>query len=283
LFENLVIHVADGAEQSVLYGIDQATGQIVWRVPRASSGSWCSPVLMNAGTADAPQWQVIVNGTGADSGSPGVVIAYDPRNGEEIWRARGTTDIPCPTAIVGENMIVSATGGNGPVFALRPNGQGDVTDSHVSWRSASGGPYVPTGLIYRDRLYLVSDNGLLTCQNVADGELVWRKRLQGAFSASLLAGGGNVYATSERGDIYVFHAGDKFELVATNRLHEPCLATPAAAHGELYVRSERHLYCVGEAPLLASDSPLPAAQSPAIRSPGDIISPSSEILSTEKP
>ena len=177
LFENLVLHVGDGDGSSAIAAYDQTTGREVWKTPRQSRGSWSSPVLMNAGTSAEPQWQVIVNGTGSGSGSAGEVIAYDPRSGAEIWKARGTTDIACPTAIVGDGLLVSASGGNGPIFAIRPNGRGDVTNSHVAWRLSSGGPYVPTGVIYRDHLYLISDGGMATCHRLNDGAIVWRKRL----------------------------------------------------------------------------------------------------------
>jgi outer membrane protein assembly factor BamB len=136
----------------------------------------------------------------------------------------------------------------------------------------SGGAYVPTGVIYADRLYLISDAGLVTCHRLDDGSIVWRKRLQGAFSASLVAGAGHLYAVSERGDVYVFKAADRFELVATNRLREPCLATPALAHGEVYLRSERFVYCIAKPIELAAEpaSVAPTVDPAAIRSPADV-------------
>ncbi|HTN77910.1 MAG TPA: PQQ-binding-like beta-propeller repeat protein [Pirellulaceae bacterium] len=271
LFENLVIHTTDGEHGADLIACDQATGSEVWRTARRSRGSWCSPVLLNSGSESAPAWQVVINGTGSASGSPGEVIAYDPRSGAELWKVAGTTDIPCPTAIAGAGLLVSATGGNGPILAMKADGRGDVTTTHLAWKLASGGPYVPTGVIYRERLYLITDGGVATCHSLSDGAVLWRKRLHGAFSASLIAGGGNLYAVSERGDAYVFQAADRFELVATNRLHEPCLATPAIAQGELFLRTQQHLYCVTQTTIAANDADSPAPIAPAaIRSPGDV-------------
>ncbi len=254
LFESLVICVCDSEDSSHIVAFDQANGNEIWRTSRTSRGSWSSPVLMNSGSTVAPKWQVIVNGTGSGSSSAGEVIAYDPRSGAEIWKVRGTTDIACPTAIVGDNLIISATGGNGPIFAIRPDGQGDVSASHVRWRLPSGGPYVPTGVIYRERLYLISDGGVATCHRLDDGTILWRKRLQGTFSASLVAGGGHLYAVSERGDVTVFKATDQFELVATNRMHEPCLATPALVGGEIIFRTRQELICVGHNTLATRDT-----------------------------
>ena len=272
LFEDLLIHVVDGDSDSAIIAFDKLTGQQVWRTPRDSRGSWSSPVLVNAGTTEMPQWELVVNGTGSPSGSSGLMIGYDPRTGAELWHCAGTTDIPCPTAIAGEGVVVSSSGSNGPVFAVRPGGQGDVAPSHRVWMLPTGGPYVPTGVIYQKRLYIVSDAGMVSCLRLQDGTNLWRKRLQGAFSASLVAGANQVYAINERGDIYVFRAGETFELIATNRLHEPCVATPAIAHGELYLRSQQHLYCIAEVNLAASE---PADRAPgvdpaAIRSPADL-------------
>jgi hypothetical protein len=272
LLGDLLIHVIDGENDSAIVAFDRTNGQEVWRTPRASRGSWTSPVAIDDGDAATPAWQVIVNGTGSGNSSPGDVIAYDSRTGAEIWKARGTTDIACPTAIVGQDLVVSTSGGNGPIFAIRPDGRGDVTQSHCTWRLPSGGAYVPTGVIYADRLYLISDAGLVTCHRLDDGSIVWRKRLQGAFSASLVAGAGHLYAVSERGDVYVFKAADRFELVATNRLREPCLATPALAHGEVYLRSERFVYCIAKPIELAAEpaSVAPTVDPAAIRSPADV-------------
>jgi outer membrane protein assembly factor BamB len=260
--------VVDGESQSAIVAFDKANGQEVWRTPRASRGSWTSPILVNAGSDDAPRWELIVNGTGTPSGSPGAVIAYDPATGRELWKVLGTSDIPCPTAIAGDGIVISSSGSNGPIFALRP---GEIDSPRKIWSLPSGGPYVPTGIIYENRLILISDSGQATCHRLEDGEVVWKKRLHGAFSASLVAGGGNIYAVSERGDVYVFKSGDRFELVTTNRLREPCLATPAIVGDEIILRTQRHLYCIGETHLAASAAAdvSPAVEPHVIQSPAD--------------
>src|SRR5690606_36563520 len=110
LFENLLIDVVDGDSDSAIVAFDKLTGQQVWRTPRASRGSWSWPVLVNAGTTDMPQWELVVNGTGSPSGSPGIMISYDPRTGAQIWHCAGTTDNPCPTTIAGDGLVVSSSG-----------------------------------------------------------------------------------------------------------------------------------------------------------------------------
>jgi outer membrane protein assembly factor BamB len=244
LHGNLVIQTCDGESESFIAAFSKSTGAIVWRMPRDSRRGWSTPALVEVNRNGKLQFELVVNGTGSTNGAPGFVIGYDPQTGAELWKVRGTTDIPCPTAIVGSGLVISSSGSNGPLMAIQPGGRGDVTHSHVVWQLPTGGPYVPTGLIYQDRLFTIADSGMAACHNVADGELLWKKRLRGTFSASLVAGDGNVYATSEQGDVHVLAAGDKFELLATNRLDESCFATPAIAHGEIYMRTAHHLVCI---------------------------------------
>ena len=147
--------------------------------------------------------------------------------------------------------MISSSGANGPIFAVRPGGEGDVGLSHVAWRLTSGGPDVASGVIDAGRLYVVSGRGVATCYRVSDGYELWRTRLAGDFSASLIAGAGHIYATSEQGDVYVLTTGDEFAQVAKNSLHERCLATPAIAGHEIYLRTEHRLYCI-ETPVIAT-------------------------------
>lgn len=272
--DRLVIHVVDGASESAIIGVDKQTGQVAWRTARAGRGSWSSPVVVDSDAAGLTRTLVVVNGTGTVAGE---VIAYDPTDGREVWKVRGTTDIPCPTAIVGEGLVVSTSGSNGPMFAIRPDGAGDVSDTHRAWHIPSGGAYVPTGVIDGGRLFTISDSGQVACLRVEDGTVLWRKRLQGTFSASLVAGAGNLYAVNERGDVYVFKSAEKFELVSTNRLRQACVATPAMAHGEIYLRTHEHLYCIADVQVASAE---PADVAPAVApsstaSPGDLESPSS--------
>ena len=246
LFEDLVIQLADCQAESSIRAFRQATGEPVWSTPRQSTGCWTTPVLIetpNAG-AGGSRFELIVNGTGTADGSPGYVIAYDPRTGQELWRVRGTTDIVCPTAIVAGGLIYSMSGRNGPILAIQPGGTGDVTQSNVVWKTTRGGPYVPTGVAYRNRLYVVNDGGVLACHNAGDGTRIWQQRLRGAFTSSLVAGDGHIYAINERGTVYVVAADDQYKLLAENDLDERMLATPAVSHGELLLRAETHLWCI---------------------------------------
>ncbi|MBL9124075.1 MAG: PQQ-binding-like beta-propeller repeat protein, partial [Planctomycetaceae bacterium] len=277
LFEGLVIQLCDSAQNSSIAAFEQSTGKEVWRTRRDSGGSWSTPVFVEA-TPDGsgtPRTEMVVNGTGTD-GSLGYVIAYDPRTGAELWRVQGTSDIPCPSIVQVGGMVISMSGRNKTIMAIRPGGAGDVTESHVVWRLRRGGPYVPTGIAYRNRLYVLADGGLLTCFNPGNGDEIWHKRLKGTFTASLVAGGGQIYACSERGAIYVFAAAEEFRELETNDFDQAWLATPAISRGELFLRGEGQLYCVAaiapaepaappasaKAPSKVTESPEPTPQQP---------------------
>jgi outer membrane protein assembly factor BamB len=245
LFDNIVIQLCDSSAQSDLKAFDKKSGERVWRNERRSTGSWSTPVLVESlDVAGRPRQDLVVNGTGAEGGHAGWVIAYDPNDGHELWRVSGTTDVVCPTAILGGGLVVSTSGRNGPIMAIKPGGSGDVTKTNIVWKYPQGGAYVPTGLAYRNRLYTIVDGGVVSSFNLGSGEPIWRERLKGSFTASLVAGDGHIYATDEYGVIYVLSADDAFKTLATNDMQERITATPAIAGGDLFLRTETQLYCV---------------------------------------
>jgi outer membrane protein assembly factor BamB len=242
LYKKYVIQLCDSADHSYLAAFDRDTGRRVWYAPRASDGCWSTPVVVPAHSDHGPRTELIVNGTGDSSG--GMVIAYDPDNGQELWRVRGTSEIVTPTILAGGGLVFSTSGRNGPILAIRPGGSGDVTANRLVWKANRGGPYVPTGLVYRHRLYVLTDQGNLVSYDPGNGQRIWGTRLRGSFTTSLVAADGRIYAANEQGTFYVVAAADHFQLLATNRLDEQCLATPAIADGDLFVRTAGHLYCV---------------------------------------
>ena len=260
---NLVVQLADGARGSRLTALNCYTGQTVWSAERESSGAWTTPALVSVEANGAPRWELVVNGTGSTNGAPGYVIAYDPDTGDELWRVQGTTDIPCPTAIVGESLVVSTSGMNGPIIAIRPGLVADGARPRIAWRLPVGGPHVPTGVIANGLLYLVSDGGILRCFEAETGDELWKKRLRRTHNASLVVGDGKLFATSEQGDIHVFDMTGDHKLLAINRLQQRCLATPAIGRDELFVRTERRLYCFAEPLETASDNTAATSDVPA--------------------
>jgi len=264
LFRDTVIQLCQSEQDSYLAAFDKATGQPIWRTGRSSGGCWSTPVVIDVAADDGRSTELIVNG---GSGRR-QVSAYDPADGRQLWRVSGTAEFVAPTPVVCKGLVYCASGRNGPIMAIRPGGSGEVTKTHLVWKTARGGPYIPSGVAYRNRLFLVDDAGRITCYNAGNGRKIWRERLRGPFSASLVAVAGRIYAVNEHGTVYVLAAADSFDLLAENPLDERCLATPAVAGDELLIRTEEHLYCCAEesaAALAERPAGQPAEQPPQAR------------------
>lgn len=236
LYQNLVIVIQDQTVgTSLCAAFDKQTGEKVWQQPRRNSAGWSSPVLLRVGNRD----ELVYNGSHE-------VVAYDPRSGEELWKAAGTSIESIPNIVSGGGLLYSASGRNGPIFALQPGGSGDITDTHVVWRHEHGGPHVPTPAWHDGRLYIVSDTGVVTCLDAATGETLSQTRLRGRFSTAPLVIGDKLLLINEEGVCYVAKSGPRVEILAKNDLKESVLATPAVIGGRLYFRTAEHLVCIGE-------------------------------------
>jgi outer membrane protein assembly factor BamB len=239
LFEDLVILQCDqelGAG-SFIVALDKRTGRQAWRVERKHRRSWATPIFVEAGG----RTEMIASG--AES-----VIAYDPRTGRELWRANGVESHPIPSAVTAHGLVLlSAGSGAKRALAIRPGGNGDVSDTAVVWRYNKGTAYVPSPIAYGDYLYLMTDKGLLTCLDARTGKLEYeggRVPVPATFTASIVAFDGKLLLTSEDGDTFVVKAGPVHEVLATNPLGEPVYASPAVSRGRIYIRGERHLYAI---------------------------------------
>lgn len=129
---------------------------------------------------------------------------------------------------------------------MRPDGYGDVTDTHVAWRNGQSAPYVPSPIAIGDYFLAVSDDGIASCFDAATGRRHWRQRIGKRHSAALVAAGGLVYFLSDAGVTRVVRPSTQFELIAENRLGRRCYASPAISHGQIFLRSEKHLWCIGK-------------------------------------
>jgi len=145
-------------------------------------------------------------------------------------------------------LIYSASGRNGPTIGLRPGGSGDVTQTHLAWRTVRGGPHVPSPILVGARLFTANDTGIVTCLDAATGSVLWQDRIRDRFSASPIEAGGLLYFPSETGITYVLRAGDKLEIVAENDLGSPILASPAVAGGRIILRTQDELISIGPEP-----------------------------------
>ena len=238
LADGALIFSCDGADKQFVAALDAGDGHILWKKDRnahPSKGfSFGTPLVITV----AGRTQVVSQGSD-------VVAAYDPKTGDEIWRVRFQGYSLVPRPVYGDGLLYLSTGFDSPkLLAIRADGKGDVTDTHVAWTVSKNAPNSPSPLLLGDRLYMVSDRGVISCLDAKTGDEVWHEHVGGSFSASPIAADGKVYFPSEEGVGIVIRAGDKYELVSKNVLDEKTLASYAVLDGALLIRAEKNLYCI---------------------------------------
>jgi outer membrane protein assembly factor BamB len=243
LYENLVILQCDEDEgkNSFIIALDKMTGKDVWRAPRKVQVSWSTPVLVKSGN----RTELVTCGTES-------IISYDPATGKEIWRSKGVESNAIPSPVAGHGMVIVSAGFPAKrAFAIKLGGSGDLTGTpNVVWNYDKGTAYVPSPILYGDYIYLMTDRGILTCLDAKTGQVKYeggRVPVPATFTASPVAYEGKVLLTSEDGETFVIKAGPAHEVVRTNSVGEPVYASPAIAGGKLFVRGEKHLFCIANA------------------------------------
>lgn len=250
IFRDLLIMHFDGSDVQYVVALDKRTGRTVWKTPRSvdfkdvepngkikADGdfrkAFATPIIVTVGSAP-----VLI--------SPGSMAAYgyDPLTGKELWRLEERTSFSASTRpVTGHGLVFYTTGFNtGQVLAVRPDGRGDVTETHVAWRSTRGAPKKPSLLLHDDLLFMVNDNGVVACVEAKTGAEVWTARLNQTYSASPISAGGRVYFFGEDGKATVIEAGRTFKVIAENILDDGFMATPAIDGNALYARTKTHLY-----------------------------------------
>jgi len=243
LYRGLVIVQCDQQKGSFLTALDRKTGETVWKTERDELPSWGTPTIYPG----KDRVELVTNASN-------FIRGYDPMSGKELWRLGGSSKITAPTPIYSGDLILVASGRRpeAPIFAIRAGATGDITlreqqtqNNSVVWSKTQRGPYMPTPLFYREMLYVLGNAGILDCYDFKTGNEIYRQRIpnQGSgFSASPVASDGRIYLASEDGDIVVVNAGARFEVLKTNSMDEPVMATPAISDGMLIVRTEHHVY-----------------------------------------
>jgi outer membrane protein assembly factor BamB len=239
--DHALIFSCDGASDPFIVALDKANGQVLWRTPRQTAAK----KTFSFSTALA----ITVNGrTQVISPTSGAVIAYNPADGKEIWRVRypeGYSVVPRP--VFGHGLVYVSSAFDQPVvYAIRPDGQGDVTETHVVWSIPKGAPKTPSPLLVAEDLYFISDGGIMTCADAKSGKIQWQERIGGNFSASPFHADGKIYVQSEEGIGTVLKAGRAFEVLAKNDLKEKTLASCAIDEGVIYMRTANHLWRIQE-------------------------------------
>ena len=238
LYGDKLIFSADGNDLQFVAALDAATGTIVWKTDRRIDKTreyqfaFGTPLVINA----AGKEQIISQGSG-------VVNSFDPKTGKELWRVRygGWSVIPRP--LFGHGLVYVCTGFvRGQLLAIRPDGSGDVTDSHIVWKFERAVPNTPSPLLVGNEIYLIGDGGVAACLDAKSGKMHWQERISGTYSASPIHANGRIYCLSESGTVTVLEAGTQFKILSKNELKERALASFAAVDGSLYVRTAGHLF-----------------------------------------
>jgi outer membrane protein assembly factor BamB len=243
LYRDLLILDCRQEGEAALLALDKHNGKVRWRVePSRRRISHITPLLVN----DGGRQQLIV--CGSDE-----IRSVNPDTGRTWWWCRGPSDVAVAGLSYGDGLVFATAGyPDRTRMAVRVDGGGDVTDTHVAWKSRRQVTYVPSPVYHASHFYSVLDEGMLCCFDAKTGDTVWEQRLEGRFRSSLALAGGNIYATNDKGVTTVFRATPRgFESVSVNDLGEFCYTTPAIADGRIYLRTGKHLYCLGkESPVL---------------------------------
>ncbi len=238
IYKNLILvqydNQTDKGGISKLIALNASTGKTVWSTPRPVADAWPSPVIIQ--TAQGPQLITAANEW---------IIAYDPESGTELWKVKVQgADSSASPIFAGGLVLVSVAGDN--VYAIRPDGHGDVTSTHVAWRSDTGISDVASPVSNGELTFFASSSGALTCLEVATGKVVWEQSLDGEFYSSPGLAGDLLYLVARNGQVFILKAGRHYEELGRANLGEPSDGSPVFMNGKILIRGIKNLFCIGE-------------------------------------
>ena len=236
LFEDKVIVNGDHDGDAYLVALDRATGKTLWKTPRENkTRSYVTPIVREINGEP----HLILSGSKS-------VASFDPRSGSRWWVIDGPTEQFVASIVFNGHLLFMTAGfPDHHILAIRPDGRGNVTDTHIAWRTTENTSYVPSPIVVGDYFLIVADNGIASCYQADTGKRLWKERIGRRYSASLVTADGLVYFTSDDGLTTVVRPGETFDAVAVNELGEPCFASLAISRGQIFKRAEKHLYCIG--------------------------------------
>jgi outer membrane protein assembly factor BamB len=251
LYGDLVILNFGPGERTFLVALDKKDGKEVWKVEEPGGkegkpgetwiGSWSTPVVVGVEGRD----ELIVSW-------PGVVKAFDPKSGELLWSCKGLEKDAAKDRLVYTSplatpeVVVCMAGFTGPYLAVKPGGKGDVTESRRLWRETKAPQRIGSGVLVGDHVYIVNDSGTAQCIEWKTGKTVFNERVGTSAWGSLVHSDGRLYVTNQEGETVVFEAKPTFKLLARNPLKETTRASIAVSEGQLFIRTDEHLWCIGK-------------------------------------
>jgi outer membrane protein assembly factor BamB len=248
LYGDLAILWCGPGERQVLVAVNKADGTTVWEhaepggksgldnEPANWVGSWATPLIARVGGRD----ELIL-------GVPEKVKGFDPKTGRELWSCSGLGKLVYTSPVLSADGVVVAMSGYGsPALAVKACGDGDVTATRRLWHHTRPNPQrIGSPVIVGDHLYILNEQGQAQCLDVHTGKEVKKKRVGGVTWGSMVAAAGRLYVTDQDGDTFVLAADPGLEVLATNPLGERCMASPAIADGDVFIRTHQHLWCIG--------------------------------------
>ena len=237
LWKDKVIINGDHDGDAYIAALDRATGKTLWKTNRPNkTRSYCTPIIREIDG----RTQMILSGSKS-------VASYDPDTGKQHWVIDGPTEQYVASIVYnGKNLFMTCGFPERHLLAIDPRGSGNVTETHVLWRTTEDCSYVPSPVLIGEYLLMVSDKGVASCYIADAGEKLWKEKLPRRHSSSLIAANGLAYFLSDKGIMTVVKPGKTFEMVAQNQLGEETNASPAIYDNKFYVRGDKHLFCIGE-------------------------------------
>jgi outer membrane protein assembly factor BamB len=218
--------------------LKKQSGEVAWKSRRANNTrSYVTPIIREV----AGRTQLVLSGDKS-------VASLDPNTGSTHWMIDGPTEQFVASMVFDGELFYMACGfPTYHVLGIRPDGRGNVTDSHVVWESTGAKCYVPSPVVVGDHLIVADDRGTANCFVAKTGERLWQERLGSHFSASLVTAGGLAYLIADDGTTKVVRPGKELNVVAENPLGEHCSSSPALSQGCIFIRGQKHLFCFGNA------------------------------------
>ncbi len=238
LFEDKVIINGGSQVDSFLAALSRADGHVIWKVSHDNPAhSFTTPIIAKM----AGKMQLIYGGNKE-------ISSFNPGDGSRYWYVRGPSEEFCSSPVYDKKADLVIFSSSWPVrilMAIRPDGKGDVTSSHVAWQSRNGAVYVPSPIVTGDYLFTTMTTGQVHCIDVASGNILWKENLGPQYASPVFAGG-LVYMPNDNGVITVIKPGTEFNYISKNSIGEKMFASPAISKGKIYIRGYRHLFCISK-------------------------------------
>ena len=237
LYKDKVIINGDSQGDSFIAALSKADGKVIWRVSHERpSHSFLTPIIREM----AGKTQMIFGGNREIAG-------YNPDNGSKYWFVSGPSEDFCSSPVYNKKsglVLISSAWPERNLFAVKPDGQGDVTKNKIIWQTRRGAYYVPSPVCTDDYLFTTMTNGQIHCIEVATGKIIWTENNGMQYSSPVLADG-LVYMPNDEGVITVIKPGPEFEYLSKNSIGEKMFASPAISNGKIFLRGYKHLFCIG--------------------------------------